>query len=89
MAANKPKSGIPGDLPRTIVQEFSPELATPVGMIVNNIFQSGQWPDKWKIKWITAIGKVPIPESEDDLRPISLTAFFLAKWQNTLLWNGC
>ena len=76
MAANKPKAGIPGDLPRTIVQEFSPELATPVGMIINNIFQSGQWPDQWKMEWITAIGKVPIPESEDDLRPISLTAFF-------------
>ena len=25
---------------------------------------------------MTAIGKVPVPETEDDLRPISLTAFF-------------
>jgi hypothetical protein len=25
---------------------------------------------------VTAIGKVPVPETEDDLRPISLTAFF-------------
>ena len=25
---------------------------------------------------MTAIGKIPNPESEDDLRPISLTAFF-------------
>jgi hypothetical protein len=25
---------------------------------------------------VTAIGKIPTPETEDDLRPISLTAFF-------------
>ena len=29
-AAKKPKSGVPGDLPRVIVQDFAPELATPV-----------------------------------------------------------
>ena len=29
-AAKKPKSGIPNDLPKLIVQEFGPELATPV-----------------------------------------------------------
>ena len=28
------------------------------------------------MEYITAIGKVPMPEDEDDLRPISLTAFY-------------
>ena len=76
MKANKPKAGIPGYLPRGLVQEFSPELAAPVQMITNNIFQSGQWPDQWKMEWVTAISKIQTPETEDDLRPISLTAFF-------------
>ena len=75
-SANKPKSIVPGDLSRTVIQEFSPELATPVSMLVNNIFQKYEWPEQWKLEWVTAIRKIPIPETEDDLRPISLTAFF-------------
>ena len=75
-AAKKPKSGVPGDLPRVIVQDFAPELATPVQHIISNIVKSGQWPTKWKQEWVTAISKVPIPETENDLRPISLTPFF-------------
>lgn len=75
-AAKKPKSGVPGDLPRAIVQEFSAELAAPVQHIVNNIVQLGQWPTQWKQEWVSAISKIPIPTSEDDLRPISLTPFF-------------
>ena len=67
-SAKKPRSGVPGDLPRVIVQEFGPELATPVHCIIDNIVQSGEW--------VTSIGKIPIPETEDDLRPISLTPFF-------------
>ena len=75
-SAKKPKSGVPGDLPRAIVQEFGPELATPVNCIINNIVQSCEWPGQWKQEWVTPIGKIPTPESEDDLRPISLTPFF-------------
>ena len=45
-------------------------------MIINNIFQSGEWPHHWKLEYVVPIGKTPVPESEDDLRPISLTPFF-------------
>ena len=76
VAANKPKSGVPGDLPRSINQEFSVELAKPLNKIVNNIFQSAEWPEDWLVEYVTPLGKVPTPETEDDLRPISLTAFF-------------
>ena len=75
-AAKKPKSGVPGDLPCAITKEFSEELAGPLSMILNNIVQSSEWPLHWKSEFVTPIGKVPIPESEDDLRPISLTNFF-------------
>ena len=43
-AAKKPKSGVPMDLPKLIVQEFSPELAKPVNRIINNIMKTGIWP---------------------------------------------
>ena len=75
-AAKKPKSGVPNDLPKLITQEFSPELAEPIRRIIANIAKSGSWPSQWKMEYITAIGKVPSPESEEDLRPISLTSFF-------------
>ena len=75
-AAKKPNSGIPGDLPKTIIKEFSPELATPVHKIIQNIFFTGEWPSHWKLEHIKPIPKIPTPESEDDLRPISLTPFF-------------
>ena len=34
-AAKKPRSGVPNDLPKVITQEFAPELAYPISMIVN------------------------------------------------------
>ena len=74
--AKKPRSGVPNDLPKTLTQEFAPELAKPVSRIVNNISMSGEWPNQWKLEHIVPIGKIPLPETEDDLRPISLTAFF-------------
>ena len=75
-AAKKPRSGIPNDLPKEIIQEFGPELASPLQMIMSNVFKSGEWPSHWKLEHVIPISKIPIPESEDDLRPISLTPFF-------------
>ena len=48
--AKKPKSGVPGDLPRTLVQEFSPELSAPLSKIYNRITDTGEWPSPWKIE---------------------------------------
>ena len=74
--AKKPQSSVPGDLPAQIVKEFSVELAGPVHKLLNNIVQSAIWPEQWKTEYVTPIGKVPQPESEDDLRPIALTSFW-------------
>ena len=43
---------------------------------MSNIAKTGEWPQQWKLEHIVPIGKIVVPESEDDLRPISLTAFF-------------
>ena len=75
-AAKKPMSGVPGDLPSSIVKEFTVELANPVSKLLNNIIQSAKWPEHYKTGYVIPIGKIPQPESEDDLRPIALTNFF-------------
>ena len=75
-AAKKPKSGVANDLPRKIVQEFTPELTRPVSRIINSILTSGKWPHQWKLEQVIPVAKIPQPLSEDDLRPISLTPFF-------------
>ena len=76
MAAKKPRSGVPNDLPKTMIQEFAPELAKPVSRIINSITATGNWPRQWKLEHVVPIGKMTSPETEDDLRPISLTPFF-------------
>ena len=72
----KLKSGVPGDLPCQITKDFPEELSVPLCRILNNIFQSATWPKQWQMEYVTPIGKIPLPETEDDLRPISLTNFF-------------
>ena len=73
--SKKPKSSVPGDLPRKIVQEFGPELALPAGMIFRNIMNTGHWPKPWRVEYGTPLKKVSNPETEDQLRIISLTSY--------------
>ena len=74
--AKKSKSVLPGDVPKRILNEFSPEFSTPMCKIFNNISKSGHWPKVWRIEYGTALQKKQNPETEDDLRIISLTKFF-------------
>ena len=76
--SKKPKSVVPGDIPRQIVQvqEFSPELAAPMQKIFNNIASSGHWPRTWRREYGIPLQKQANPVDEDHLRVISLTSFF-------------
>ena len=81
LAANKLKSGVPGDLPRKLINEFSPELTTPMCAVYNNIAKSAKqgpakWPSSWRLEYGTPLQKITNPLTEDDLRVISLTPFF-------------
>ena len=60
-------SVIPGDLPNTIVKEFTVELVNPLSILYNNIAQTSSWPEEFKVEYVTPIGKIPLPQSEDDL----------------------
>ena len=80
-SANKPKSGVPGDLPRKLVSEFSPEISVPICKIFNSVISHAKqgavkWPTPWKQEFGIPLQKNPDPKCEDDLRVISLTSFF-------------
>ena len=75
VAARKPKSCVPGDIPSRLVEEFAMELTIPATKIYENILKTNQWPSQWKTEYVTPIEKNPNPESEDELRNISLTHF--------------
>ena len=77
MKANNTKGGVSGDLPVKLGKEFSNELSIPASRIFNNIVQNGKWPARWKSEEGIALNKVKPkqPESESDLRIISLIHF--------------
>ena len=85
--SKKPKSSVPGDIPRKLVKEFGPELASPAGIIFRNIVKTGHWPKPWRIEHGIPLQKVSNPETEDQLRIISLTSYlskvmehFVVQW---------
>ena len=63
-AAKKPRSGVPGDFPKLITQEFLPELSAPASRIINSMFQSYEWPEHWKIENVIPIAKTTPPEND-------------------------
>ena len=73
--AKKPKGGVPGDLPKKLLQEFSPELAVPATKIFQNIVHTQEWPSPWRLEYGIPLQKVKDPANEDQLRIISLTSF--------------
>ena len=75
--AKNTKGGVSGVLPVKLAKEFGQELSIPASKIFNNIVQTGKWPQRWKAEQGIALNKVKPkqPESESDLRIISLTPF--------------
>ena len=75
--AKNNKAGVEGDLPVRLSKQFSQELAIPAARIFNKIVNTGEWPSRWKIEKGIPLNKVKPeqPESESELRIISLTPF--------------
>ena len=71
----KAKSAVPGDIPKTLVQECSPDLSVPVSQIFQNILDTCHWPKQWRVEYGVPLQKVPNPKNEDQLRIISLTSY--------------
>ena len=82
---SKKTCSVPGDIPKDILVEFLPEFCTPFTAIINKTFSSHHWPSSFKKEFGVPINKVPIPESEDDLRSIGLTPFLSKRIESLLI----
>ena len=74
LSLNTSKTCGPDRIPARIIKEFAFELAGPLTSIFNESLTSGIVPAIWKDSYITPVPKIPLPESEGDIRPISLTS---------------
>ena len=63
----------PGDIPPRLLREFAPELAKPFCDIFNSSLQEGVFPRRWKKAFAVPVPKTTLPDSLDDIRPVSLT----------------
>ena len=72
----KKTCSVPGDIPIKILNEFLPELTAPIAAIYREAIASHCWPQSFKKEYHLPINKVPLPQSEDDLRNLGLTPFF-------------
>ena len=72
----KKNKGIPSDLPQKLLKEFAAELTSPISKIFRAILKTNKWPDDWSIEHGLALKKKQVPETEADLRIISLTSFW-------------
>ena len=72
----KKMCSVPGDIPIKILNEFLPEITTPVAAIYRECIETHTWPKPFKKEYHLPIGKVPHPQSEDELRNLGLTPFF-------------
>ena len=81
------KGGVAGDLPTKLAKEFGQELAIPAEIIFNKIVKTGTWPDRWKEEQGIPLNKVKPeqPESESDLRVISLTPFLSKTFEKIVM----
>ena len=93
MKAAKKTDSVPGDIPKTILKEFLPEIATPVTSIIKQAVETHTWPELYKKEFHLPIKKQPSPESEGDIRGIGLTAWvskqlekFVLDWIWPYIW---
>ena len=74
MNLNPYKSSGPEYIPARIVKKFAYGFANPLTDIFNKSLSTGVFPAVLKDSYITPVKKIPNPESENDIRPISLTS---------------
>ena len=77
------------DEPVRKVKEFAYEFTDPLTDMFNKSLSTGVFPAIWKDSYITPVKKIPNPESENGIRPISLISIlfkiledFVVCWMN-------
>ena len=81
----KPKSRIGGDLFPSLVNQFHDILAIPLCEIYNTITQTKEWPDSWKVEYVSVIPKNNHPTEIGQLRNISCTLLVSKVYESFLL----
>ena len=81
----KKTSSVPHDLPVPFLNEFLPELSSPILNIYCKSIASGCFPARWKNEYVSPHPKVLPPASYKDLRNISLTEFLAKSFERFLL----
>ena len=85
LLGTKKTFSVPGDIPTDILDEFLPEFCTPITAIINKSFANHQWPSNFKKEFGVPINKIPVPETEDDLRSIGLTPYLSKRMEKLLI----
>ena len=85
LLGTKKTCSVPGDIPIDILDEFLPEFSTPITAIINKSFSTHQWPSSFRKEFGIPINKIPIPETEDDLRSIGLTPYLSKRMEKLLI----
>ena len=85
LCGTKKTCSVPGDVPSEILDEFLPEFCTPITAIINKTFSSHQWPNSFKKEFGVPLNKIPVPQSEDDLRSIGLTPYLSKRIEKLLI----
>lgn len=84
-AAKKPSSSVRGDMPPQLVKSFHHLLAVPATRIFNAVFETNDWPKRWKEETTVIIPKVNNPETLASCRNISCTPFLSKVLESILL----
>lgn len=84
-AFKKPKSRIGGDLFPSLVNKYHDLLADPLTVIYNAITKTNEWPDSWKIEYVSVIPKCAKPSDIGQLRNISCTLLVSKVYESFLL----
>lgn len=83
------KCTVRGDFQPRVKKEYGQDISRAATNIFNSISSTGEYPRQWVREYISPIPKTPQPETEDELRPISLTSDLSRdynKWVATWLW---
>ena len=80
----KKTSICPIDIPIHIIKAFPDKLSTPLVSIFNDISNSGCYPSRWKVDYITPIKKKRGVNDFTGVRQITLTPVFFSKIQSPL-----
>ena len=83
--SKKTKPGVPGDLPKKILQMLPQEMSKPVTELFKKMLATKQWPAMWTTEYGLPLQKQKNPANENYLRIISLTPLFSKTFESFVI----